>query len=87
MATVFVVKTGLCVASGIAVVSTFAAGGSLVPAVASLWRGEPAGELVELVLGASAAARPAAKARSNIQLYFFIGGSSFCVRENALSPF
>ncbi len=85
MATVFVVKTGLCVASGIFPASTFAAGGSLVPAVASLWRGEPAGELVELILGASAACRPAAKAMSSNQLYFFIGSSSFCVRENALS--
>ena len=40
MVTVFVVKTGLWVASGIFPASTFAAGGSLVPA---------AGELVELI--------------------------------------
>ena len=40
MVTVFVVKTGLCVASGIFPASAFAAGGSLVLA---------AGALVELI--------------------------------------
>ena len=38
MVTVLVVRTGLCVASGIVPASAFAAGGSLVPAVACLAR-------------------------------------------------
>ena len=74
MATVLVVKTGLWVASGIVAASTFAAGGSLVPAAG------------ELVLGASAARRPAAKARSKIQLYFFIGSSSFASGKMRFRP-
>ena len=60
MVTVLVVKTGLCVASGIVPASTFAAGGSLVPAAG------------ELVLEVSAACRPATKAINRIQLCFFI---------------
>src|SRR5664280_2958510 len=65
MVTVLVVKTGLCVASGIFPASALAAGGSLVP---------PAGELVELTLGASAARTTTASIISEIQKVFFMGG-------------
>src|SRR5208282_6205234 len=83
MVTVLVVKTGLCVASGIVAASVLAAGGALVPAVASLWRGEPAGEFV----GATAAARAAtASIRSEIQIVFFISNSGITPGKMRFRP-
>jgi len=72
MATVFVVQTGLWVASGIVALPLSRPDGSLVPRRANwFW--------------AHRRMQAAGEAMSKIQLYFFIGGSSFYVGKNALS--
>ncbi len=71
MATVLVVKTGLCVASGMVAASFFPAAGALVSA--------PDG----LVLGA--APRLVASANGRIQKSFLMGNVLFGPGKNALS--
>src|SRR5208282_3178921 len=70
MATLLVVKTGLCVASGMTAASFFSAG-ALVSAAGAL------------VLGA--AHRLVASAKGRIQESFFMSILSFCLGKNALS--
>ena len=85
MVTVFVVQTGLWVASGIFPASAFAAGGSLVPAVA-LARRAGGGRIGRIDLRRIGGAQAAAKAMSRIQQYFFMGGIMFASEKCAFVP-
>jgi len=84
MATVFVVKTGLCVASGIVAASTFAAGGPLVPARRFALARRAAGELVKIDFGRIGGTQAGGEGNEQHPVVFFID-VFVCVRENALS--